>query len=129
VSAVSIDGVEAKNLRVTESGLSFTVPAVTPGLKDLRVTSSFGSLTVQGVLRVNAGAVADESSFSTKRIGDRLQVVSQGADKVRFVLNGKRVASRQSLGTLNRTFDLAAGKNVIEIYVDGKRVLRRAATK
>ena len=129
VSGVSIDGVEAKNLRVTESGLSFTVPAVTAGLKDLKVTSSFGSLTVQGVLRVSAGTVAVESSLSTKRIGDRLQVVSQGNERVRFVLNGKRVASRQSLGTLNRTFDLANGKNVVEIFVDGERVLRRVASK
>jgi hypothetical protein len=75
------------------------------------------------------GASANKVAAFTKRNGDKIQIVSQGAAKVRFMLNGKRVATRSSLGTLNRTFDLVDGKNVIEIYVDGKRVLRRAATK
>ena len=79
---------------------------------------------------VNIGAAAAaKTAYFTKRAGDKIQIVSQGSAKVRFMLNGKRVATRSSLGTLNRTFDLANGKNVIEIYVDGKRVLRRAATK
>ena len=81
---------------------------------------------------ITIGAAAAETprvAAFTKRAGDKIQIVSQGSAKVRFMLNGKRVASRQSLGTLNRTFDLVDGKNVIEIYVDGKRVLRRAATK
>lgn len=129
VSKVSIDGVIASDLKVTDSEISFTVPEVTPGTKDLLVTSSFGSLTVQSVLRVSEGVISPRSTLSTKRIGDKLRVVSLGNEKVRFVLNGKRVVSRSSLGTLNRTFDLVDGKNVIEIYVDGKRVLRRAATK
>ena len=75
------------------------------------------------------GASATKVAAFTKRAGDKIQIVSQGSAKVRFMLNGKRVATRSSLGTLNRTFDLVDGKNVIEIYVDGKRVLRRAATK
>jgi hypothetical protein len=78
---------------------------------------------------VVVGASATPVAAFTKRVGDKIQIVSQGSAKVRFMLNGKRVASRSSLGTLNRAIDLVDGKNVIEIYVDGKRVLRRAATK
>ncbi len=126
VTAVSIDGVEAKDLRVTDTELSFTVPKVTAGIKDLVVTSSFGSLTVQSLVRV---IDSPNTSVGTSRLGDRIKVLSLGHQKVRIELNGKRVAARSSLGTLNRTFDLVDGKNVIEIFVDGKRVLRRAATK
>jgi hypothetical protein len=78
---------------------------------------------------ITIGAAVTKVAAFTKRAGDKIQIVSQGSAKVRFMLNGKRVATRSSLGTLNRTFDLVDGKNVIEIYVDGKRVLRRAATK
>ena len=86
-----------------------------------------GDLVVQKSITI--GAAETKVAAFTKRKGDTIQVVSQGSAKVAFFLNGKRVASRQSLGTLNRTFDLVDGKNVIEIYVDGKRQLRRAATK
>jgi hypothetical protein len=87
------------------------------------------SAAVTATNTVVIGASATPVAAFTKRKGDTIQVVSQGSAKVAFFLNGKRVASRSSLGTLNRAFDLVDGKNVIEIYVDGKRVLRRAATK
>jgi hypothetical protein len=85
-------------------------------------------ITTAATITIGAAPAAKVAAF-TKRAGDKIQIVSQGSAKVAFFLNGKRVASRQSLGTLNRTFDLVDGKNVIEIYVDGKRQLRRAATK
>jgi hypothetical protein len=91
------------------------------------VSPNPAKISVQSTITI--GTVAPTVAAFTKRAGDKIQIVSQGSAKVRFELNGKRVASRQSLGTLNRTFDLVDGKNVIEIYVDGKRVLRRAATK
>jgi hypothetical protein len=89
--------------------------------------SAFAAISASKTITI--GASATPVAAFTKRAGDKIQIVSQGSEKVRFMLNGKRVASRSSLGTLNRTFDLVDGKNVIEIYVDGKRVLRRAATK
>jgi hypothetical protein len=101
------------------------------------VTASYdadGTATAKAAVSSSAtiavgAAPAAKTAYFTKRAGDKIQIVSQGSAKVAFFLNGKRVASRQSLGTLNRTSDLVDGKNVIEIYVDGKRVLRRAATK
>lgn len=76
---------------------------------------------------ITVGATA--GAAFTKRVGDTVKVVSQGSAKVEFRINGKKVASRSTLGTLNRTFDLVDGKNVVEIYVAGKRVKRVAYTK
>ena len=92
-------------------------------------TASTTADNITSTKTITIGAAETKVAAFTKRAGDKIQIVSQGSAKVRFMLNGKRVATRSSLGTLNRTFDLVDGKNVIEIYVDGKRVLRRAATK
>jgi hypothetical protein len=128
VSAIEIDGVKVTGLKVTSTGVSFVVPAVTSGLKDLQVQSSYGVLTVQGALRVTA-RLSNAAKFFTKRVGDQIKVVAVGSSKVRVELNGKRVASRQSMGSLNRSFELTSGKNVVEIFVDGERVLRRVASR
>ena len=59
------------------------------------------------------------------------------AGKVQFFLNGREIAwvnansssdAKLTNGYLVRTLNLKAGKNVVEVYVDGERVRRVAHT-
>ena len=68
---------------------------------------------------VTVGAAASAQSTSVKRTGNTVDVRVTGYAKSRIVLNGVRVASRSTLGTLSRTLNLRAGRNVIQIVVDG----------
>jgi hypothetical protein len=94
------------------------------------------------VVGSNAGAV---STWTKKIDGDSAKIYAKnivGAGKVQFYLNGKEIAwvnassaADSKLRTANgasylvRTVEFAAGKNVLEVYVDGVRTTRTAYTK
>jgi hypothetical protein len=116
-----------------------------PGVYDLVIVSDSGTLTVQDGLRVAAGSssvgATSEARPSTKLREDNTVKVwvfdVVGAGKVQIFHNGKEIAwvntsdssdSKLTAGYLVRTVDLAPGKNVIEVYVDGSRVDRKAYT-
>jgi hypothetical protein len=94
------------------------------------------------VVGANAGAV---STWTSKIDADSAKIYAKnivGAGKVQFFLNGKEIAwvratsaADSKLRTANgasylvRTVEFAAGKNVLEVYVDGVRTTRTAYTK
>lgn len=146
VSSVSISGKSAV-ATCTDTSCSFTVPAgVSAGLQDLVLLGSHGVLTIQGGIRIELVAAAEEIAVNgwTKKISDsEVKVYAKnlvGAGKVQYFLNGKEVAwvraadqSDPKLRFANgasylvRTLTLVEGqKNVIEIHVDGERVKRSA---
>jgi hypothetical protein len=151
VTRVAIDGLVAQELGVSESSLRFRVPNVSPGLKDVMVTSSFGVLTVQDLLSVVSGRAPEATVWTRASLDDNSAKVYArgvvGAGKVRFVVNGREVAWVRAIDSsdpklrvpstgpmagvsyLVRTVPLVAGKNVIEIYVEGERVRRVAYTR
>jgi hypothetical protein len=92
------------------------------------------------------GSSAALATTWTKKIdGDSAKIYAKnivGAGKVQFFLNGKEIAwvnasssADSKLRTANgasylvRTVEFAAGKNVLEVYVDGVRTTRTAYTK
>jgi hypothetical protein len=146
VSKVSVAGLDA-DVKINSAGeLEITVPSsLKPGVYDLVIVSDSGTLTVQDGLRVSAGSgsvgATSEARPSTKLKEDNtvkvwvFDVVDAG--KVQIFHNGKEIAwvnttdssySKLTSGYLVRTIDLAPGKNVIEVYVDGIRVDRKAYT-
>ncbi len=146
VSKVEIAGLDAEITVSSDGELSIVVPrGLAAGVYDLVITSSSGRLTVQGALRVSGSAAssgaASEVRPSTRLIAENSLKVwafgAVGAGKVQIMLNGQEVAWVNAAsaddpklrdGYLVRTLTLAAGKNVIEVYVDGERVSRRVAT-
>jgi hypothetical protein len=146
VSKVSVAGLDV-DVKVNSAGeLEITVPSsLKPGVYDLVIVSDSGTLTVQDGLRVAAGSssvgATSETRPSTKLKEDNTVKVwvfdVVGAGKVQIFHNGKEIAwvnttdssdSKLTSGYLVRTVDLAPGKNVIEVYVDGIRVDRKAYT-
>jgi hypothetical protein len=151
VTRVSIDGVLVTGLEVSDNEIRFVLPELTPGMKNLHVTSSFGVLVVQDFIRVAAASQIDTAGWTVAQPGASTAKVYArgvvGAGKVQFFVNGREVAwvkaidgSDPKLRTpqagpmagvsyLVRTVPLVAGKNVIEIYVEGERVRRVAYTR
>jgi hypothetical protein len=147
ISLIEIAGVTVGGLVVSDTQVSFTVPKAPPGLQNLKVTSGFGQLIVQGALVVRAAAVI-ASSWTKKLATSSVKLYAKniiGAGKVRFVLNGKEIAwvraldaSDSKLGLITegpmaganylvRTVNLVRGqKNVLEVYVDGVLTTRTA---
>jgi hypothetical protein len=141
VTKVEIGGLDAQ-VKVNSAGeLEIVVPAgLASGTYDIVLTSSEGRVTVQSAITVSAGAglgAAGESRPSTKRMDDSSAKVyfygAVGAGKIQFLLNGREIAwvnatdaSDRKLvdGYLVRTVTLEAGKNVIEVLVDGVQVRR-----
>lgn len=140
--AIAMDSASGQQLR-------FTLPLdITVGTKDLVLVSSFGRLSLPGMLRVVAtvpGSTGAEPTASIKRIGDTVRLFATeviGAGKVQLMLNGKEIAWVRAVDNadpklrfangayyLVRTVVLAEGKNVFEVFVDGERVRRVAYTK
>ena len=147
VTGVTVDGLAAEIVSKSSTSITIRVPAVTAGLKDLIVASSSGTLTVQGALRVVAGeeVTTQLTTASIKRIGNSVRLfVSEpaGLGKIQFKINGREIAwvravdaTDPKLRTANglsyfvRLAALGAGKNGVEIYVDGTRVKRVAYTR
>jgi hypothetical protein len=139
-------------MRATGIACTMSVPirrlvprGLAAGVYDLVITSGSGRLTVQGAIRVTGSAAssgaAGEVRPSTRLIAENSLKVwafgAVGAGKVQIMLNGREVAWVNAAsdddpklrdGRLVRTLTLAAGRNVIEVYVDGERVSRRVAT-
>ncbi len=149
VSKVEIAGLDAQVVVNSDGELSIVVPrGLAAGVYDLVIVSDSGRLTVQGAIRVTGAAsgatasgVAGEARPSTRMIAENTVKVwvfdAVGAGKVQIKLNGRELAWVNAVsaddpklrdGYLVRTLTLAAGKNVIEVYVDGERVSRRVAT-
>jgi len=147
VSKIEIGGLDAQVVVLSDGSIEITVPrGLAAGVYDIVITSDAGRVTVQGGLTVAAGAclatcAAGEPRPSTKMIAANNVKVwvfeAYGAGKVQIKLNGREVAWANALsaddpklrdGYLVRTLTLAAGKNVIEVYVDGERISRRVAT-
>ena len=152
VTSLTIDGVTAVMSNQSEDSFTIVIPAgLEPGLKDLVITSSAGTLTVQDAITVSAAAEdASESSSGvsakgwTKKLTDSSAKIYAkdvvGAGKVQIFFNGKEIAwvhatteSDPKLRTANdshylvRTVELVKGqKNTLEVYLDGERI-RRAA--
>ncbi len=145
VTRVEIDGISIPITNPTATQLTFTLPAtITPGLKDLKIFSSQGTLTVQAILRVLSENTAETTQPRawTKAQPDGLSVkvyarniIGQG--KIQFFVDGREIAwiraidesdpklsFRQATPYLVRTVDLNPGKNRIEIRVDGVRTWR-----
>jgi len=147
VSKVEIAGLDAEITVSSDGELSIVVPrGLAAGVYDLVIVSASGKLTIQGAIRVTGSAAATSTTTGEARPSTRLIAENSmkvwvfdavGAGKVQIMLNGREVAWVNAAsaddpklrdGRLVRTLTLAAGKNVIEIYVDGERVSRRVAT-
>ena len=148
VSSVSISGKSA-SATCTATSCSFTVPeGVSAGLQDLVLLGSHGVLTIQDGIRVEQVVAAEETAVIgwTKKLDDNSAKIYAknvvGAGKVQFMLNGEEIAwvraasaadsklrSANGAAYLVRTVEFAAGKNVLEVYVDGVRTTRTAYTK
>jgi hypothetical protein len=145
VSKVEVGGFDAQVVVLSDGSIEINVPrGLAAGVYDIVITSDAGRVTVQGGLTVRAGSaagVAGEPRPSTKMIAANTVKVwvfeAYGAGKVQILLNGQEVAWVNATdaddpklrdGYLVRTLTLAAGKNVIEVFVDGERVSRRVAT-
>lgn len=149
VSALSIDGQALEITQTDATLITARLPKnLTPGLKDLVVTSNSGLLTVQGALEIAIGALSVTPTFYTKMNLEQgvLKIYARnvvGVGKVQFFANGREIAwvraadaedARLNLRShgMVRSVSLAAmlaGKNSFEIHVDGQRVLRRAHTR
>jgi hypothetical protein len=145
VSKITISGLDAKVKVNAANELEITVPAgLVSGTYDLVVTSDSGSLTVQDGIRVSGSAtvLGSEARPSTKLKEDNTVKVHVfdvvGAGKLQIFVNGEEIAwvnatdandSKLLNGYLVRTVELAEGKNVIEVFVGGERVDRKAYTR
>lgn len=144
VSKVTIDGKDASGKLNSEGKLEITIPkGLASGTYDLVITSDSGLLTVQDAIRVSGSSVTGEEPTPSTRLKEdntvKVYVFNVvGAGKVQIMHNGKEVAwintdDPDDAKILNdylvRTLELVDGKNVIEIWVDGKRVDRKAYTK
>jgi hypothetical protein len=145
VTKVTVDGLDVQAKINSAGELEITVPSsLKPGLYDLVINSDAGVITVQNGLRVSAATAGSVSDVrpSTKLKEDNTVKVHifdvVGAGKVQVKHNGKEIAwvnakdssnSKLTNGYLARTINLASGKNVIEVFVDGVRVDRKAYTR
>lgn len=146
VSKATINGFDA-GVKVTASGdIEIVVPKGLPaGTYDLVINSDSGLLTIQDAIKVSESSVDAQTSPvdpSTRLKEDNTVKVYVfdvlGAGKVQIFFNGKEVVwvnaedesdPKLTNDYLVRTLNLLSGKNIIEIYVDGKRVDRKAYTK
>ena len=152
ITSCTIDGVTAVMSNQSADSFTITIPAgLRPGPKDLVITSSAGTLTVQDALTISAAAEDSSESVSavsakgwTKKLNDSSAKIYTkdlvGAGKVQFFVNGKEIAwvnatsaDDPKLRTANgayylvRTVYLVEGqKNVLEIWVEGVRAWRSA---
>ena len=152
VTSCTIDGVTAVMSNQSADSFTIVIPeGITSGLKDLVITSSAGTLTVQDALTISAAAEDSSESVSavsakgwTKKLNDSSAKIYTkdlvGAGKVQFFVNGKEVAwinatsaEDPKLRTANgahylvRTVYLVEGqKNVLEVWVEGVRAWRSA---
>lgn len=128
ITSIEIDGVEVQITEALDESLSFVMPAVTSGIKNVKFSSSYGVMIHQELLRA-LPTTSKPQRLAVVRSQDILQVSAEGYSKVVFRVNGKRLASRQTLGTLRKSYLLSSPRTVVEIFVGGKRVLKRTFSK
>lgn len=145
VTSVSIDGISIAVTNATDESFSFVLPeGITPGIKDITIVSSAGSLSSQQSLTVVLQSQRDQSVTAWTKLlpNGSVKVYAKnivGAGKVQFKVNGEEIAWVRAVDEadpklrfasdsyyLVRTVELSEGKNAIEIFVDGERQ-RRAA--
>lgn len=145
ISSIEVNGKKCL-FELIDGQLFITLPSdLTTGTYDLNITSDYGTLIVQSAVFVAATAEGS-SGAGTKRTDNSFRVYyfdPVGKGKVQFFVNGKEIAwvnattdadpklrstLKDGLETsyLVREVELAQGKNVIEVYVDGERVKRVA---
>jgi hypothetical protein len=110
------------------------------------VYAGTSKITVQKSIVIGtAGNAGDYSSWTKKLDDNSAKIYAKnvvGAGKVQFFLNGREIAwvratsasdakllSANGANYMVRTVTFAAGKNVLEVYVDGVRTTRTAYTK
>jgi len=152
-SFVSFATTELADTLILEDGSFSLSPQINaaPGDYVLQLsgtTDSLSPITLAFALEIKAD---QEPAFWTKKISElEAKIYAKnivGLGKVQFRLNGKEIAWVRALDAtdpklrvidsgpmaganyLVRTVKLAAGKNVLEIYVDGERVRRTAYTR
>jgi hypothetical protein len=154
ISKVTINDLSADIVSLNQNQIQLKVPIdLEAGSYDLVLTSGQGVLTIQGAIRVEAGAV---DATISKGQWTRAEINEDGnisfvkmyaknpvnAGKIQFMVNGREIAwvratdetdpklRTRSNGELYlvRTVTLQPGKNALEIYIDGERVWRAAYT-
>jgi len=141
VNSARIGGQNARIVSNTSTQLTIEIPAgLAGGRHNVELGFDGGSVTRQ------LGATVIDHSVWTKRIAPtQAKVYAKnvvGVGKVRFVVNGSEIAwvnavdandpKLRKVGAANylvRTVNLKAGKNVLEIYVDGTREQRTVYTR
>ena len=152
VTSCTIDGVTAVMSNQSADSFTITIPAgLRPGPKDLVITSSAGTLTVQDALTVSAAVEDSSEPVSavsakgwTKKLNDSsVKIYAKdvvGVGKVQIFFKGKEIAwvratsaGDTKLRTANgahflvRTVELVKGqKNILEVHLDGIRIKRAA---
>lgn len=144
VSKIMIGEIEIEFELSEDGDINLKVPAnLEAGVYDLTVSYSGGTVVMQGALSVTSSTdEPGEARPSTKRGDDDtvkvrvFDVVNAG--KVQIFVNDKEIVwiratdfddpKLSAFGYLVRTIMLQPGKNVIEVYVDGNRVDRKAYT-
>lgn len=148
--SAKLSGVAVKVLENTATKLVMQVPAgLTPANKvDLVVTSSTGVLTVQDALDIKAGFCSQnisEGLWTKKQSASSIKFYAKspiGEGKIQFFANGREIAWVNAVDEtdpkltfasgypyLVRTFELAPGKNRVEIRLDGVRIWRATYAK
>lgn len=141
VNSATIGGKSTRIVSNTATSLTLEIPAdLAGGRYDVSYTFAGGEVTRQ------LGATVIDHSVWTKRLSDsQAKLYAKnvaGAGKVTFNLNGREIAwvnavdasdpkLRKANGDhyLVRTVNLKAGKNVLEIFVDGIRERRTVYTR
>ena len=154
-ATVSIQGVATEVLATSDSELRVLVPAGLTAEQgaDLVIATGLGNLRYQGAVDVLAECQAQITAWTRALDDGTVKFYARGvvgSGKVRFVLNGREIAwvraidatdPRLNVGPaaardgLVRTvgpgsrWSLAAGRNVLEIYVGENRLVRRIFTQ
>ncbi len=158
ISKVMIDDEPVESVSISFGQITFTIPRDTQS-GDYRISfeSNQGVVELSNLITVVAAEqeATDDSANAlnawTKRLSDTEAKIyaknPAGQGKVQFFVNGEEIAwvraednndpklrvidsgPMQGTAYLVRTVELLAGKNVLEVYVDGERVRRTAYSR
>lgn len=142
VTAAEIDQEPGTITNQTQTSLDLTLPTnLTPGVKDLKLTSSFGVLTIQSFVTIKAMSLRESIGMWTQlQPNNTVKFYAKspvGLGKIQFFKDGIEIAWVRAVdGTdpklrsvngfeyLVRTATLNQGKNRFEIKLNGKRIWR-----
>jgi hypothetical protein len=142
VTAAEIDQEPGTITNQTQTSLDLTLPTnLTPGVKDLKLTSSFGVLTIQSFVTIKAMSLRESIGMWTQlQPNNTVKLYAKspvGLGKIQFFKDGIEIAWVRAVdGTdpklrsvngfeyLVRTATLNQGKNRFEIKLNGKRIWR-----